>query len=118
MKKKVIRLNEQDIENLVKRIIKEDVTKEDLIQSIKIGYDEYFEDFYRDISNQRFALIVSEPQRLRLADESEDWGAENDVWITWVAQPMLCYYEPGHILEKTRVWLLVPREEPLECVFP
>ena len=78
----------------------------------------YFEDFYRDISNQRFALIVSEPQRLRLADESEDWGAENDVWITWVSQPMLCYYEPDHKLEKTRIWLLVPREEPLDCVLP
>jgi len=78
----------------------------------------YFEDFYRDISNQRFALIVSEPQRLRLADESEDWGAENDVWIKWVTQPMLCFYEPDHILQKTRVWLLVPREKPLDCVFP
>lgn len=44
MAKKVIRLNEQDIENLVKKIIKEDVTKEDLIQSIKIGYDECLED--------------------------------------------------------------------------
>ena len=79
---------------------------------------EFFEDFYRDISNQRFALIVSEPQRQRLANENEDWGAENDIWIKWVATPLLCYYEPEHILEKTRIWLLVPRAEPLNCVFP
>ena len=45
--------------------------------------DEYFADFYHDISNQRFALIVSEPQRLRLAKEGEDWGAENDVPFLW-----------------------------------
>ena len=78
----------------------------------------YFEDFYRDISNQRYALIITEPQNVRYAKSDDDFGEENDVWVEWVTKPLLCYYEPAHAVKKTAVWLLVPRAEPLDCTFP
>lgn len=82
------------------------------------GDREYLDDFYQDISNQRFALIITDPQRVRYADEEEGWGAENDAWVDWVTRPLLCYYDPAYTIKKTGVWLLVPAENPEDCLFP
>ena len=81
------------------------------------GDAEYFADFYRDLANQRFALIITEPQNIRYATADDDWSQENDVWVEWVTKALLCYYEPRHEIKKTAVWILVPRAEPA-CVFP
>jgi hypothetical protein len=78
----------------------------------------YFDDFYTDIANQRFALIVTDPQRIRFSDEDEDWGAENDTWVEWVTKPLLCYYEPLYTIKKTGVWILAPVENPGDCTVP
>jgi hypothetical protein len=80
------------------------------------GDSVYFEEFYEDIKDQRFALIVTDPQRIRFSDEDEEWGAENDTWVQWVSKPLLCYYEPAYTVKKTGVWLLTPISEPVECV--
>jgi hypothetical protein len=82
------------------------------------GNKEYFEPFYQDIANQRFAMIITDPQRIRYADEDEAWGAENDTWVEWVTIPLLCYYEPVDTIKTTRVWFLIPRENPSECIYP
>ena len=82
------------------------------------GDIEYFEQFYHDISNQRFALIVSDPQQVRFSEEDEGWGAENDTWVQWVTKPLLCYYDPVYTIKKTGVWLLRPVEESGECSSP
>jgi hypothetical protein len=82
------------------------------------GDSDYFEQFYRDISAHRFALIVSEPQRVRFSEEDEGWGVENDTWVEWVTKPLLCYYEPVYTIKKTGVWFLRPIDEPVECPYP
>lgn len=79
---------------------------------------DYFQDFYADIANQRFALIITDPQRIRFADEDEGWGAENDTWVEWVTKPLLCYYDPLYTIKKTGVWMLVPAENPGDCTIP
>ncbi len=81
------------------------------------GNASYFVTFYKDISDQRFELIISDPQRVRYADDTESWGIENDTWVEWVSKPLLCYYEPSFTIKTTSVWLLVPRENPDECDF-
>lgn len=82
------------------------------------GDRDYFETFYTDIVNQRFALIITDPQRIRFADEDEDWGAENDTWVQWVTQPLLCYYDPVYTIKKTGVWFLMPKENLDDCSPP
>jgi len=82
------------------------------------GNKKYFEPFYRDIANQRFALIITDPQRIRFADEDEGWGAENDTWVEWVTEPLLCSYEPVFTIKATGVWFLMPRQDPGDCLFP
>jgi hypothetical protein len=78
----------------------------------------YFADFYSDISDQRFSMIVTEPQRIRYADEDEGFGQENDLWVQWVTEPLLCYYELKHNIPATRVWIMTPRAEVEECSLP
>jgi hypothetical protein len=86
------------------------------------GDQEYFEEFYVDIREQRFGLIVADPQRIRFSDEDEGWGAENNTWVQWVTKPLLCYYEPTYTVKKTGVWLLTPKALPVDglegCDYP
>ena len=82
------------------------------------GDKDYFEQFYKDIADQRFDLIVTDPQRIRFSDEDEGWGAENDTWVQWVTKPLLCYYEPAFTIKKTGVWLLHPVEDISGCRIP
>lgn len=76
---------------------------------------EYFREFYRDLAAKRFGAIITEPLKVRFSDEEEDWGAENDAWVTWVSEPVLCYYEPAYTIRQTRVWILTPREGTPDC---
>lgn len=75
----------------------------------------YFEAFYRDLADQRFALIVSEPLFARYQPEGTAFAEENNAWVKWVSEPILCYYEPKATLREVRVQLLVPRVEVEDC---
>jgi hypothetical protein len=93
-----------------------------LIDLALSGDEAYFAAFYKDISSQRFSLIVSEPLRTRQEQSQQVAGSfveEDDTWVTWVAEPVLCYYEPIFTNEAVSIQLLVPRQEPLDCpVYP
>jgi uncharacterized protein (DUF983 family) len=75
----------------------------------------YFEPFYVDIANHRFSLIISEPLRTPIKDSSFQFGEENNAWVKWVSNPVLCYYEPKVDLKEVGVQLLVPKSEPIDC---
>jgi hypothetical protein len=77
-----------------------------------------FDGFYADLAAQRFALIVSEPLRIPIKDADYAFSEENNAWVTLVAEPILCYYEPYATLTEVKVELLLPRREPLECDLP
>ncbi len=79
--------------------------------------NQYFAAFYGDLSEHRFGLIVTDPQRVRYAEDDEAWGEENDTWVRWVTEPLLCYYQPQYTIKETHVWLLVPREDISECSY-
>lgn len=78
----------------------------------------YFQDFYRDLANHRFQLIVSEPLRTPVKDSSFEFGEENNAWVKWVSAPVLCYYEPKETLHEIGVQLLVPRQGVGDCAIP
>ncbi len=76
---------------------------------------EYFVDYYRDLSNHRFSLIVSEPLKTPIKEEGS-FSEEGDAWAKWVAAPTLCFYEPVETFKSVYIQLLVPRLEPQDCL--
>lgn len=76
---------------------------------------EYFAGFHSDLAQTRFALIISEPLKVVYRGEEHHFGDENDAWVRWVAEPVLCYYEPIKTFKEVKVQVLVPREVPENC---
>jgi hypothetical protein len=75
----------------------------------------YFKPYYQDLANRRFDLIVTEPLRVNLKEGSGAFSEENDLWVTWVSAPTLCFYESIYTDRVVGVQLLVPRENPTDC---
>lgn len=79
----------------------------------------YFDAFYQDLKNHRFALIITEPTRAVYQSDENNFGEENDAYVKWVSEPLLCYYESVKALQEVGVELLVPRQsappENLNC---
>lgn len=89
--------------------------KKILMNQALYGDANYFQGFYDDLAEHRFSLIVSEPLRTPIKDSSYQFGEENNAWVKWVSNPVLCYYEPKIILQEVFVQLLVPKTEPVDC---
>ena len=83
---------------------------------------EYFHQFYKDLAAGRFSLIVSEKLYTSIKNSSFEFGEENNAWVTWVAEPILCYYKTTRMsnlnLNSVGVQLLIPRETPVDCQLP
>ena len=77
----------------------------------------YLDQFYVDLSNHRFQLIVAESQPEGLRGKSFPFGEENDVWFTAITQPLLCEYESGGTLQDDTIGLYAPRPTPGNCNF-
>jgi len=92
--------------------------KKYLMDQAMAGNTAYFQSFYDDLVNKRFALIVSEPLFKSYDDEYDPFGEENNAWVKWVSEPVLCYYTPEKTYKEVRVQLLVPRAGSLDCDLP
>lgn len=79
------------------------------------GDADYFAEFYRDLAAQRFVMIVTEPLFTNVQDVSYGFQEENNAWVHWVTEPLLCYYAPVETLTEVRTQLLVPRDETSGC---
>ena len=76
----------------------------------------YFQPYYRDLANRRFALIVTEPLKTRRREDlGGPFSEENDDWVLWVSNPTLCFYEPIYVSTDVNVELLVPKPTPVGC---
>jgi len=76
----------------------------------------YFQPYYHDLANRRFALIVTEPLKTRgREDLGGPFSEENDAWVLWVSNPTLCFYEPIYVSTDVNVELLVPKQNPVGC---
>ncbi|HEY2982273.1 MAG TPA: hypothetical protein VGJ22_13895 [Anaerolineales bacterium] len=76
---------------------------------------EYFLPYYQDLARKRFSLIVTEPLKVNLKGSNGVFPDENDLWVTWVSAPTLCFYEPIMTSKEVGVQLLAPREDPTGC---
>lgn len=79
---------------------------------------EYLDQFYRDLKNHRFALIVNEPLYLQEKDESSVFGEENNAWVERVSRYILCYYQEDRLARAVRVQMFVPNPNPNENLCP
>lgn len=106
--------------NLVKNVPLIDAyEKKYLMDYAMAGDEEYFDPFYEDLRDQRFALIINEPANIIIRGSEYSFGEENDAFVHWVTKPLLCAYEPIYTSFETGVQMLVPRETPppaeMEC---
>jgi hypothetical protein len=92
-----------------------DYEKKYLMEQAMRGNANYFKSFYEDLANQRFSLIISEPLHVIYKGDDYHFGMENDAWVKWVSEPVLCYYKPTANLKDVRTELLVPRSNPRKC---
>lgn len=92
----------------------EDYEKKYMMDQAMAGNSEYFQQYYQDLSHQRFQLIVTEILRTR-QETAADFSEENNAWVKWVSAPTLCYYQPLMIEKDVNVEMLVPKPNPVGC---
>jgi hypothetical protein len=76
---------------------------------------DYFAPFYADLAAHRFSLIISEPLRAPVKDSNYEFGEENNAWVKWVVEPVLCYYEEIETFKSAQIQLLVPKQGNVDC---
>ncbi|HEX9091190.1 MAG TPA: hypothetical protein VF831_06860 [Anaerolineales bacterium] len=74
----------------------------------------YLDAFHAEISQQRFAMIVSEPLVIQYQGRSHGFGEENDAWVERVSEPVLCYYQASQYLDSVGLVLYTPRLTPCQ----
>jgi len=89
--------------------------KKFLMDQAMAGNEKYLEQFYRDLANQRFSMIISDPLFTSEKGQTQVFAEENNAWINQVSRPILCYYVPIVNIPEVNVQLLLPRENPRDC---
>ncbi len=79
------------------------------------GDSAYFETFYQDLARHRFALIISDMQFKMIKDSNYAFSEENNAWVKWVSEPLLCYYTPLRTLQNVDIQLLAPNPVAGDC---
>ena len=86
------------------------------LMEMAMGNNEnYLEAFYENLRDHRYALIVSEPLKIVYKGKTFSFGEENDVWVSRVAEPILCYYQPEVTFKDFQTELLVPKIGEATC---
>jgi hypothetical protein len=87
-----------------------------LMEAAMSGNAQLLEQFYTDLREHRFAMIVSGKENL-IIKEDEAFAEENNVWNQRISPYILCYYEPVALIEPdySRLEVFVPRATPGVC---
>jgi hypothetical protein len=83
--------------------------KLELMEMAMARNQEYLKDFFADISNQRFALIITDSIQTNIKDESEAFSEENNIWVEEVTLHLIDYYEFSRLGKRSNIILLTPR---------
>ncbi len=86
--------------------------EKDYLMEMAMSHNQaYLSQFQNDLRNQRFAMIVADPQYDHLYGNERSFAAENNVWVLDVSRPLLCYYQSSNLPGMDpNVVLYVPRE--------
>jgi hypothetical protein len=88
--------------------------EQDYLMEMVMSHNQaYLSQFQNDLRNQRFAMIVADPQYDHLYSLDRGFAAENNLWVMDVSRPLLCYYQsanpPGM---DPGVTIYIPRSQP------
>jgi len=86
-----------------------DYEKKYVMDMAMAGNKLYFDEFYKDIEQKRFGLIISAPVNQAIKTEDDSFGEENNIWVEYVSKPLLKYYEPIYLDKKNNIQLLIPK---------
>jgi hypothetical protein len=81
----------------------------DLTNQAMIGDEVLFTDFYRDLANARFSLIVTGHLPTEWLGRDHPFGEEDDAQLRFIYLPLQEHYRPIAQMEEVGVWLLVPK---------
>ena len=70
---------------------------------------EYLDAFYEDLREHRFALIVTDPQRINYKGREFSFGEENDAWVARVTEPLLAFYQKETSFKGLGIEVYVPK---------
>jgi hypothetical protein len=88
-----------------------------VLMNAAMGANEsYFSVLYAELEAKRFSLIISEPLRAPVKDSNYQFGEENNAWVEWVVEPVLCYYQEIETFRSAQIQLLVPKQGELDCL--
>jgi hypothetical protein len=77
----------------------------------------YLEQFYADLRERRFALIIAEDQKFTQQKQGA-FVEENVAWVRFVGAPLLCNYKPAVVLTSNNIEVFEPRPKQVECKDP
>jgi hypothetical protein len=86
-----------------------------LMEMVMAGNRTYLDAFQKDIHEQRFDLIVTDPLFDTYKATGETWAEENNIWVDSVSIPILCHYWRKITFPESNVQILAPRENPIDC---
>ncbi len=89
----------------------------ELMEMAMSGNREYLEQYYSDLNNHRFAVIVAEKQKF-IQQTKNAFVEEDNAWVRYVGAPLLCAYKPVEFLSSTNVQIFVPRPSQPSCKNP
>ncbi|WKZ36523.1 MAG: hypothetical protein QY332_01110 [Anaerolineales bacterium] len=77
----------------------------------------YLEQYYADLADRRFALIVAEDQKFTQRKKGA-FVEENVAWVRYVGAPLLCNYKPAEALLSNNIQIFEPRPGQAQCKDP
>ncbi len=89
----------------------------ELMEMAMSGNREYLEQYYSDLDNRRFALIVAEEQKYNPRDDGP-FLEEDNAWVRYIGAPLLCAYKPSESLSTNNLQIFVPRPGRPVCKDP
>ena len=78
---------------------------------------DYLEQYYSDLDNRRFALVIAEEQKFTQQKKGA-FVEENNAWVRYIGAPLLCAYKPVETLLSTNVQIFEPRSGHPLCKDP
>ncbi|MHB8777208.1 MAG: hypothetical protein ACYC6R_05530 [Anaerolineales bacterium] len=89
----------------------------ELMEMAMSGNRDYLEQYYSDLQNRRFSLVIAEDQKFTQQKKGA-FLEENNAWVHYIGAPLLCAYKPVEILTSTNVQVFEPRSGHPSCKDP
>jgi hypothetical protein len=88
--------------------------EQDYLMEMVMSHNQaYLSQFQNDLRNQRFAMIMADPQYDHLYGNDRSFAAENNLWVLDVSRPLLCYYQSANLPGMDPdVSIYIPRSQP------